>query len=47
MCYFFSNVFQCIAGVILFVILIFENISFEMSKEEKPQALFFGSLFLD
>jgi len=28
-------------GVIFFVILILKNISFEISKEEKPQALFF------
>lgn len=49
MCYFFSNVSQHIIGVILVVILIFINISFEMGKEEKPQALFLGrvSLFLD
>lgn len=41
MYYFFSSMFQCIIGVILFVILILKNISFEMSKKEKPQAYFF------
>lgn len=45
MCYFFSSVSQRIIGVILFVILILKNISFEMSKEEKPQALFLVHCF--
>lgn len=49
MCYFSSNVSQYIIGVILVVVLIFKNISFDVTKEEKPQAIFLEwvSLFLD